>query len=388
MNTLSDTVRYSRSIAYSSLMLGLAACGGGGGGGGYGGAVGGGGTGGGIYGGGTPGTYSVTALVSNGVPAKTTDASLVNPWGIAFLPGDFVWVANNGSQTSTLYDGNGQRNSLKVAIPSGSNGAANPTGVVANTTASFSVKKGNLSAPATFLFAGLGGTITGWTDAVDPNNAIIAYDDAAGNAVYTGLVIAESAGEAELYAADFHNNKIDQFDTTMHRLTLPPTAFIDPTLPAGYAPFNVQAVTVNGATLLYVAYAKQQGPNNNSNVDGAGLGLVDVFDTQGAFKMRLINAGAQLNAPWGMTVAPANFGTFSGDLLIGNFGDGRINAFDPVTGAFKGTLNDGNNQPMAIPGLWGIAFGNGAEAQPVNTLFYAAGANNGAGGLYGRIDAN
>lgn len=388
-----QTLRTSGSIHHwlaGGCLLGLVACGGNGssgsgnggggtaGGGGYGGAP-----------GSAAGTFAVTALVSNGaVAAKTTDADLRNPWGLVFAPGDVVWTANNASQTSTLYDGNGAKNALTVSIPSGAHGAANPTGVVFNSGKEFVIQANGHSAPALFIYAGEGGTLAGWADTVDAQHAITTFDDAAGGAVYKGLAIATDAnGAARLYAADFHNGKIDTFDGTFTRVTLPATAFFDPTLPVDYAPFNVQALVFDGETAIYVAYAQQQAPDNHDNASGAGLGLVDVYDLEGNLKSHLIAAGGKLNAPWGLAVAPAQFGAFGGDLLVGNFGDGLINAFDPASGALKGTLTDGTGQAIAIGGLWGLAFGNDSNNQPATTLFYTAGPDQEADGLYGRIDA-
>jgi uncharacterized protein (TIGR03118 family) len=378
-----------RHLMVSAGLMGLAACGGNGSGGSYGDST---GSAGGGYGG-APGapasTYAVTALVSNGVvAAKTTDPDLRNPWGLVFAPNDVVWTANNASQTSTLYDGNGQKNALTVALPGGGRGAANPTGVVSNGGSQFVIKANGHTAPALFIYAGEGGTLSGWADSVDPQHAITTFDDAAGGAVYKGLAIAtDGSGAAHLYAADFHNGRIDAFDDEFAREALPATAFVDPTLPAGYAPFNVQALTVGGQTSLFVAYAQQQARDNDDNAAGAGLGLLDVFDLDGNLKSHLIAAGGKLNAPWGLAMAPAQFGAFGSDLLVGNFGDGLINAFDPASGAFKGTLADASGQPLAIPGLWGLAFGNDSNNQPATTLFYTAGPDQEVDGIYGRIDA-
>ncbi len=378
-----------RALACGLAPLLLVACGGGGGSTSTGGGSGNGGSGG--YGAPPPpgsSAYVAKALVSNGIAtAKTTDAALANPWGISFAPGNLVWTANNASQTSTLYDGNGVKDTLTVTLPPGSNGPANPTGIVFNPGSAFLVSNGVNSAPAQFIFAGEAGTLVSWSQAVDMQHALTSYDDGAAGAVYKGLTLAtDSGGATHVYAADFHNNKIDEFDATFKKVTLSTAAFFDPQLPSGYAPFNIQAVTVSGTTSLYVTYAKTQGPDNRDPVLGAGLGLMDVFDTQGNFKSHLVPTGGKLNAPWGVALAPAGFGTFSNTLLVGNFGDGWINAYDPVSGAFKGTLADTNGLPIVNPGLWGIAFGNAADSQPATTLFFAAGPNNEADGIYGRID--
>ena len=384
----------------SALLLG--ACGGGGGSsasttagggsggsggssGGYGGSSGGSGSSG-ASGSGANDVYSMSKLVSDGsVAAPTTDHDLVNPWGIAFAASAPVWVANNGSQTATVYDGTGIKLSTSVAFPAGQNGPANPTGVVAYGGTAFVISKGSASGPARYIFDGLDGTLLGWSSAVDAANAIIAYDDGNGGAVYTGLAMATNAGGAtQLYAADFHNNKIDVFDDTFAKQ--PAGGFTDSTLPAGYAPFGIQALTVQSQTLLYVTYAMQQAPTDHEAMTGAGLGLVDVYDTQGNLKNHLIATGGKLNAPWGLALAPTGFGGLANALLVGNFGDGWINGFDPSTGAFIGTVNDASGQAIATPGLWGIAFGNGSSNQKTGTLYFAAGISSQAGGLYGRID--
>ena len=334
----------------------------------------------------TPSAYSLSKLVSDGAAtAATTDGKLVNPWGIVFAPGATVWVANNRTQSATLYDGTGLRQARVVNIPAGLNGQADPTGIVANSTTGFVVTHGSATAPAKFIFAGESGAISAWTPVVDGQNAFVEYDDGAGGAVYKGLAIAADAGNVtRLYATDFHNGKVDVFDNTFHKITVA-GSFSDSTLPQGYAPFGIQALTVHDKTLIYVTYAKQDTARRD-NVVGAGLGLVDMYDTQGVLQSHLVATGGKLNAPWGLALAPANFGTLSNMLLVGNFGDGAIDAFDPSSGQPHGTLSDASGQPIVNPGLWGIAFGNGAHNQPLTTLYFAAGIAFGADGLYGRID--
>jgi uncharacterized protein (TIGR03118 family) len=323
--------------------------------------------------------FQVTALVSDGaLPAAHVDINLMNPWGIAFNPKGFVWVADNGTQNATLYDGNGVPQSLVVTIPPGSSDDADPTGIVFNGTPDFVVSQGAQSGPATFIFAGEGGTITAWSPAVNPTSAVTVFDSG-GSAVYKGLAMASSNGANFLYAADFHNNKIDVFDKTFTKATLP-GAFQDPSLPAGFAPFGIQAI----GSQIFVAYAMQDAEKRD-DVPGAGLGVIDVFSTSGQFKQRFATGGP-LNAPWGMALSPLNFGGFSNALIVGNFGDGMIHGFDPTSGALIGTLQHTDGTPIIEPGLWGIAFGNGLNNQPTNTLFFAAGVNDEADGLYGRID--
>jgi uncharacterized protein (TIGR03118 family) len=343
-----------------------------------------------------PSPFSTTALDADtaGAGALNVDANLVNPWGIAFGPTTPVWSANNHSQTSSLYDGNGRPQpfgaALVVAFAAGGTGTAfDPTGIVYNGTADFVVASGGASAAARFLFVGEGGMLAGWSPSVDSTHGVTVYTDA-GGAVYKGLAIAANGAANFLYATDFHNSKVDVFDHAFVLQTPSPTsfAFTDPSLPAGYAPFGIRALPTGaaGATEIYVSYAQQAGPANHDNTNGAGLGLVDVYDTNGALLRHLLPTGGLLNAPWGLALAPSDFGTLSGTLLVGNFGDGRINGYNPTSGAFVGTLLTPSGTPFAAPGLWGIAFGNDAANQPHNTLFYAAGTNNEVNGEYGRID--
>jgi uncharacterized protein (TIGR03118 family) len=345
-------------------------------------------------------TAMVTALVANGAggTAAHVDTNLVNPWGVSIPAAPSTapaWVANNGSQTSTLYDGNGvpqpAATPLIVNLAAGAGGAAfDPTGIVANSSSTdFVVSAVGKSGSSAFIFDGSGGMIAGWSPSVDATHAVTMYADA-GGAVYKGLAIAANNGALFLYATDFHNNKIDVFDTNFAKQTTSPTVFtfVDPAIPAGYAPFGIQAVPgsgVSGATQIFVTYAQQVAPANVNNANGAGLGFVDIYDTNGKLIKQLIASGA-LNAPWGIALAPADFGTFSGALLVGNFGDGKINAYDAAAGTPLGMLADTSSGAAAAPGLLGIAFGNDADSQPHNALFFAAGPNGGADGIYGRID--
>ena len=331
-------------------------------------------------------SYVATSLVSdfsassNPYNSANVDPHLVNAWGLAFNPNGFVWVANAGTSTSTLYDGHGMPQSLVVSIPAGAAGAASPTGIVYNGTSDFVVSAGATSGASPFVFVGEAGTVSGWSPGVNPTSAITVVDGAATGAVYKGLALASSGGANFLYATDFHNGRVDVFDATFAKVTTA-GGFVDPTLPAGYAPFGIQAI---GGS-IYVTFAKQDATAHD-DVAGVGLGLVDVFDATGHFVKRLVDVGGPLNAPWGLALAPANFGPFSNALLVGNFGDGRINAFDVTTGASKGALSDAAGTPIAIDGLWGLAFGNGINAQPTNTLFFSGGPSDETHGVYGRID--
>jgi uncharacterized protein (TIGR03118 family) len=341
--------------------------------------------------------YSLTKLVADtaGGTAANLDTNLVNPWGLSIPAGSFfAWVANNHSETSTLYDGNGKPQPhaapLVVNFAAGAGGITfDPTGIVFNAaTTDFAVSSAGKTGAASFVFDGEGGMIAGWAGGVDATHAITMYADAAG-AVYKGLAVAQNAGKTFLYATDFHNAKVDVFDSTFVKQTTSASSFTfaDPAIPAGYAPFGIAAVAngTAGATQIYVTYAEQQAPDNHDNVNGAGLGYVDIYDTNGKFIKQLVAKGA-LNAPWGLALAPADFGNLSNALLVGNFGDGKINGFDPAAGTLLGTVNDASGAAIAMPGLWGIAFGNDANNQPHNTLFFAAGPNNEANGSYGRID--
>jgi uncharacterized protein (TIGR03118 family) len=340
--------------------------------------------------------FALTALVADtaGGAAAHVDANLVNAWGLSIAAAPATnpaWLANNHSETSTLYDGTGAAVPLVVNLPPNpaSGATFDPTGIIFNPSATdFVVIAGASSGVSKFIYDGEGGMLAGWAPNVDLTHGVIMYIDA-GGAVYKGLAVAANAGAWFLYAADFHNGKVDVFDTTFTKQATSATAFTfsDPSLPAGYAPFGIQAINngAAGATQIYVAYAKQLAPDNHVETDGAGLGYVDVFDTNGKLIKQLIAAG-WLNAPWGLALAPADFGTLSNALLVGNLGDGTIHGFDASTGAHLGAITNAGGSAIAVPGLWGIAFGNDAVNQPHNTLFVAAGPNGYVNGSYGRID--
>ena len=322
------------------------------------------------------------------------DPDLSHGWGVAFGPGTPVWVNDHASNKSSLYDGNGALipSQPAVVIPANaSGGAAGPTGIVANintinctTIAAASCTAGTgFSAgagPASFIFDGTGGTISAWSAGA---TAIPEFDGSAQGDVFTGLAIySQSSTSTFLLATDFAHGVVDVFDSSFKlNTTAFPGGFVDPNLPKGYAPFGIQTI----GNLIYVSYAQQPaGPG--PEVDGAGLGMVAVFDGTGKLVKELIPTGGVLNAPWGMAMAPSGFGSFGGDLLVGNFGDGRINVFDPTTGQLVATLtNTLTGKPIHIPGLWGIAFGNGAFNQSAATLYYAAAPDMKTQGLYGSI---
>lgn len=323
--------------------------------------------------------YQSHNLVSNVLPADHVDPHLVNAWGVVFNPTGPVWIANNGSGTSTLYNGSGTPLPLVVQIPTPSaNTGGNPTGIVfnpVNAATSFPVSlSGGAPGGSRFIFATEDGVIAGWAPGVDGTHAIVAVDNSSKMAIYKGLAISANGSTQLLYAADFHNARVDVFDNTWAPVTLAAGAFVDPKIPSGYAPFGIASIGGN----IFVTYAKQDAAAQR-DVHGPGLGLVDVYDPNGVMLARVATHG-RLNAPSGIALAPAGFGKFSNSLLIGNFGDGKVNAYDPKHYTPRGQL-DG----VQIDGLWGLAFGNGFVGQPVNTLFFTAGSK--VHGLYGRIDA-
>jgi uncharacterized protein (TIGR03118 family) len=339
-----------------------------------------------------PSAYSPTALVADtaGTTALTADANVANAWGLALGPTTPLWVANRRNHTSTIYDGNGKRQPLAaplvVRLPPRALGLPfGPTGIVFNATDQFVVSRLGVSGIARFIYAGEGGALAGWSSAVDVDDAAIAYV-ATDGARYTGLAIGTTAAGPLLYVADFANGKVDVFDGAFAKQATSTTAFADPQLPAGYAPFGIQAFSngPGGATQVYVSYARKGATGTLET--GAGLGLVSVYDANGALVTRLVDAGGQLDAPWGMALAPDDFGTLGGALLVGNFGDGRIHGYDPSSGQLVGIVANVAREPFALPGLRGLAFGNDAHNLPHATLFYAAGTNGGLNGAVGRID--
>jgi uncharacterized protein (TIGR03118 family) len=339
-----------------------------------------------------------TALVSNkvGVVATSTniDANLQNAWGIAVAPGLPFWIADNNSNLATLYSGTGQietnavtgSTDVGIAIPASAAGVqSNPTGQVYNGAGGFLISTSNGQETALFIYDGEGGTIAAW--AKDSGaTAVTAYDDGLVNgtnhAVYKGLALGTVNGATFLYATDLHNNKVDVFDTNFSKPAAMQGKFIDPNIPVGFVPFGIEAVNDQ----LYVTYAMQD-PAMHDEVTGAGLGYVDIFDFNGNIISRFASAGA-LNAPWGIAVAPAGFGSLAGDVLIGNFGDGTINIFTPNGSSLAtsvGPLTVTNGGTLTIPGLWSLVFGNGDSDKPLTTLFYTAGFADQTDGVFGSI---
>ena len=318
--------------------------------------------------------------------ADHQDTNLVDPWGNGFGATPF-WVGNNGTGTSTLYDGTGAITNLVVTIPQAGNaGHAGPvTGVIFNpfgsNTAAFTVSAGR---PSTFIFCSEDGVISGWNGAVSGTAATILFDNSKTGAVYKGCALGGTAAAPVLFAANFNAGTVDVYDGT---LSLNPAgyakAFVNTAIPAGFAPFNVQVL--NGS--VFVAYAKQDSAKRG-DVGGAGNGYVAVFDQAGNLVKNLVSQGS-LNSPWGMAAAPAAFAPFGGALLVGNFTDGKINAFDMSSGKSLGALNDPKGSPIAIPGLWSLNFGSGARNEDTATLYFTAGIgggpNNGPVGSHGLL---
>jgi uncharacterized protein (TIGR03118 family) len=322
----------------------------------------------------SPNAYAVTPLVSNnGVPGTLTDTNLQNAWGLAALPTSPWWVADNGTGLSTLYTAAGAKVPLTVSVDD------DPTGLVANNTGAFPLN----GATARFIFDDESGTILAWNGGTAATQVL---DLSPEDAVFKGLAIADTSAGPRLYATDFSNKRVDVWDGNwqpVHR----PFQFFDPTIPSNYGPFGIQAI----GSLVYVTYAKTQ-PGSDDEAHGQGLGFVDAFDAATGIIRSKVAIHGQLNAPWGLAQAPADFGRFSGDLLVGNFGDGQIHAYRPFFGGLiflpAGELRNAGDGPIAIDGLWALQFGTGsANSGPTNNLFFTAGPNDENDGLFGKITA-
>jgi uncharacterized protein (TIGR03118 family) len=305
-----------------------------------------------------------------------TDSDLVNGWGLTRSGGSPFWVSDNGTGKSTLYNGAGQKQGLVVTIPPapGSTAVGSPTGTVfnitlGNPTPSFTVSNGVKSGTAIFIFATLDGTISGWSPGVDGTHALLGTPKAIPGAVYTGLAISSDASGDFLYAADNGpNSRIDVFDKNFNLVR----SFTDPAIRGGFAPYGIQNIGGN----LWVTFGWNK----------SAAGFVDEFDTAGNVILRITGP---LHSPWGLAMAPGDFGPFSNALLVANnVRDGRINAFDPKSGAFLGTLRDPNGQAIVINQVWALQFGNGGNGGQPNQLFFTAGPNNYANGLFGMITSN
>jgi len=332
--------------------------------------------------------YAQHNLVSDGfVAADHTDPNLVNAWELAASPTSPWWIADNGTGKSTLYNVAAGTIPPVFTVPGAGGAQGNPTGLVFNGGTGFVVTNSGGTSPARFIFDSEDGTISAFRGGplvtVVPNAQAPAH-----GAIYKGLAIDSATAGTRLYATDFHNGKVDIFDSSFHAITIA-GAFTDPNLPTGFAPFGIQEI---GGT-IYVTYA-QQDEDKEDDVAGPGLGFVDSFDTSGNLIRRVATMG-ELNAPWGLAQAPADFGRFSGDLLVGNFGDGRIHVFDPTQltsdGQFEaiGLLHSAAGRPVQIDGLWALQFGHGSSATSANgltnTLFFTAGPADEEHGLFGSL---
>jgi uncharacterized protein (TIGR03118 family) len=337
-------------------------------------------------------TYRQINMVSDQAgKAALTDPDLVNAWGLAASPGTNtspgspLWVADNGSDKATLYAGASATSVSKVPLVIDVTGAA-PTGQVFNSDGSafiVSDSHGN-SGSSLFLFDTENGTIDGWAPNVgnpsgsNPSTVTEVARNNGANAVYKGLAVATVKGKNFLYATNFRSGRVEAYDSTFTPVEMPGGLFVDPGLPAGYGPFGIAEIMGK----LYVTFAKQDATLHD-DVAGPGNGFVDVFTNTGAFVRRLVTRGA-LNSPWGLALAPRSFGRFGGDLLVGNFGNGLINVYNPANGASLGRLTRSNGLPIQIGGLWGLMFGNG-NAAGTNELIFSAGPFGESHGLLGKI---
>ena len=321
-------------------------------------------------------SYAATILTSDQTgTAPVIDPNLRNPWGLSYSGTGPFWAADNTSGLSTLYDGAGARQSLVVTIPpAAGHTTGTPTGTVFNPTTGFTV----MGHPALFLFDTQDGTISGWNSSTG-THAVVAVDNSSAGAVYTGLEFGNNGTENLLYAANFSAGRVDVFNNNFQPVVLA-GSFTDPNLPAGYAPFNIVKIGIR----LFIAYGKQNASKTNAAFC-AGCGFVDEYDLNGNFVRRFASQGT-LNAPWGMAISPANFGTFSNDILIANLGDGHINAYS-TGGIFQGPLLNAAAKPITLPGLWAIKFGNGGKAGLKTELFFVSGPSGYAHGRFGKITA-
>jgi uncharacterized protein (TIGR03118 family) len=323
--------------------------------------------------------FTQTNLVSDmpGV-APTIDPNLINPWGVADSPTGPFWVADNGKGVATIYTGAGTKvdGAITVAAIPGEEHSS-PTGQVFNAGSGFDITSGGKTGPSTFIFATEEGTISGWNKDVDPGSSIIEVNHSDKGAVYKGLAIGSNDDGTFLFAANFHNGTVDVFDQNFNQVN----SFTDKHLPQGYAPFNVQVLDGH----LFVTFALQDDAKHD-DVPGAGHGFVDEFDLEGHLLHRVASRGP-LDSPWGLAIAPSGFGELAGDLLVGNFGDGTINAFDMKNDHFEGKLLDAKGAPITIGDLWALVPGNGSANSDPNKIYFTSGVQNEADGLFGSLTA-
>lgn len=332
-------------------------------------------------------SFAQTNLVSDGfVPATTIDPNLINPWGIAHSATSPFWVSDNGMGVTTVYTGAGAKvnvgglDSIAIAAPPGQTTPASPTGDVFNIAGSgFNITSDGHTGSSVFIFATEDGTISGWNPNVDPASSVLAVDNSQGGtgAVYKGLAIAQTGHGTFLYAANFRNGTVDVFNDDFKQVK----SFTDPKVPAGFAPFNVQVLDGH----LFVTFALQDDAKHD-DVAGAGNGFVDEFDLNGHLLHRVASGGV-LDSPWGLAIAPSGFGEFANDLLVGNFGDGTINVFNPKNDHFLGKLEDASGAPITIGDLWALVPGTGNAGSDPNKIYFTAGVQNEAHGLFGSLSA-
>jgi uncharacterized protein (TIGR03118 family) len=332
-------------------------------------------------------SFAQTNLVSDGfVPAMTIDPNLINPWGIAHSATSPFWVSDNGMGVTTVYTGTGTKinvgglDSIAIAAPPGQTTPASPTGDVFNIAGKgFNIASDGHTGSSVFLFATEDGTISGWNPNVDAASSVLAVDNSQGGngAVYKGLTMAQTDDGTFLYAANFRNGTVDVFNSHFKQVN----SFTDPNLPTGFAPFNVQVLDGH----LFVTFALQNDAKHD-DVAGVGNGFVDEFDLEGHMLQRVASGGT-LNSPWGLAIAPSGFGEFANDLLVGNFGDGKINVFNPKNDQFLGQLDGANGTPIAIGDLWALVPGTGAAGSDPNKIYFTAGVQNEAHGLFGSLSA-
>ncbi len=330
--------------------------------------------------------FDQTNLISatSAIAAGVTDPELVNPWGVSLSATSPFGISDEGTGVTQLNNGAGQpvavaaANSSHIGVATPAGTTSNPTGQVSNSAGAgtFNVSNGTATASAAFIFANLNGSISAWNPGVVAGQSVVVVNNAASGAVYTGLAIAGTGTSAMLYAANVHSGQVDVFNSSFQQQA----SFTDPHAPAGFVPFNVQ--TLNG--MVFVTYAPQNAAGNFVR-NATGQGFVDEFNPNGTLVGRVANIGT-LNDPWGLAIAPSTFGQFAGDLLVGNFGNGTIDAFNLATDTLAGTLDDANGNAITLPGLWALTVGNGASAGSPDSLYFTA--EIGAGeGLFGDLTA-
>ena len=332
-------------------------------------------------------TFLQTNLVSDGfVPAPTIDPNLINPWGIAHSATSPFWVSDNGMGVTTVYTGAGTlvkvagHDAITIATPPGQTSSASPTGDVFNIAGTgFNIASGGVTGSSVFIFATEDGTISGWNPNVDIASSVLAVDNSQGGtgAVYKGLAIGQTEDGTFLYAANFRNGTVDVFDQNFNQVN----SFTDRHVPAGYAPFNVQVLDNH----LFVTFALQNDAKHD-DVAGPGHGFVDEFDLEGHLLQKVASRGP-LDSPWGLAIAPSGFGEFANDLLVGNFGDGTINVFNPKNDHFLGKLLGADGAPITIGDLWALIPGTGSAGSDPNKIYFTAGVQNEAHGLFGSLAA-